>query len=78
MHYEFWKNLKNNGLYTATKKDKVWIVNKTKLLNEKYKQLQRVFNSLNENGRTPMEQRNADAKAKQELETIQQTWETMK
>lgn len=30
------------------------------------------------NGRTPMEQRNADAKAKQELETIQQTWGTMK
>ena len=26
----------------------------------------------------PMEQRNADAKAKQELETLQQTWGTMK
>lgn len=35
--------------------------------------LQKLFNSLNENGRTPIEQRNADAKAKQELETIQQT-----
>lgn len=30
------------------------------------------------NGRAPIEQRNADAKAKQELETIQQTWGTMK
>ena len=28
--------------------------------------------------RMPMEQRNADAKAKQELETLQQTWGTMK
>lgn len=51
------EEFKNNGLYTATKKDKVWIVNKTKLLNEKYKQLQRVFNSLNENGCTLMEQK---------------------
>ena len=72
------KEFKNNGLHTATKKDKVWTVNKTKLSNEKYKQLQSLFNSLNENGRTPMEQRNADAKAKQELETLQQTWGTMR
>lgn len=72
------EEFKNNGLYTATKKDKVWTVNKTKLSNEKYKQLQSLFNSLNENGRTPMEQRNADAKAKQELETLQQTWGTMR
>ncbi len=72
------EEFKNNGLYTATKKDKVWTVKKTKLSNEKYKQLQSLFNSLNENGRTPMEQRNADAKAKQELETLQQTWGTMR
>ena len=72
------EEFKNNGLYTATKKDKVWTVKKTKLSNEKYKQLQSLFNSLNENGRTPMEQRNADAKAKQKLETLQQTWGTMR
>ena len=73
------EEFKNNGLYTATKKkDKVWTVNKTKLSNEKYKQLQSLFNSLNENGCTPMEQKNADAKAKQELETLQQTWGTMR
>ena len=72
------EEFKNNGLYTATEKDKVWTVKKTKLSNEKYKQLQSLFNSLNENGRTPMEQRNADAKAKQELETLQQTWGTMR
>ena len=56
----------------------MWTVNKTKLSNEKYKQLQSLFNSLNENGCTPMEQKNADAKAKQELETLQQTWGTMR
>lgn len=66
------------GYTLLPKKDKVWTVNKTKLSNEKYKQLQSLFNSLNENGRMPMEQRNADAKAKQELETLQQTWGTMK
>ena len=72
------EEFKNNGLYTATEKDKVWTVKKTKLSNEKYKQLQSLFNSLNENGRTPMEQKNADAKAKRELETLQQTWGTMR
>ena len=72
------EEFKNNGLYTATKKDNVWIVDKTKLSDEKYERLRSLFNGLNENGRTPMEQRNADAKAKQELVTLQQTWGTMR
>ena len=72
------EEFKNNGLYIAAKKDKKWIVEKYKLSEQKYNQLKSIFNDLNTNGYTHQEQKAIDVKAQKKLESLQQTWGTMK
>ena len=59
----------DNGLYTATvNKDGTVTIGQTKITDDQYKQMQGVIKTLDNNGFTPQEQKDNEARGKAELQ----------
>lgn len=79
MAIEVLKRFLETGLYTANQHaDGTWFIDLTRITDEQYSELLEFYQTLNDYGRTEEEQKEMDAKDKQDLESLEATWGTMK
>lgn len=79
MAIEVLRHFFETGLYTASQhSDGTWFIDLTRITEEQYNELLEFYQTLNNYGRTEEEQNDIDTKDKQELETLEATWGTMK